>query len=68
MKTTSLLVAALAGFALAAPAEQATPAAPAATPSPADRITDLEVEFFTDREYRGDGRTVRDLENRECST
>jgi len=64
MKTTSILIAALAGLAVAAPAEQATPAA---TPAPADRIQDLDVEFYTEREYRGEGRTFRDLENRECS-
>jgi hypothetical protein len=64
MKTTSLLIAALAGMALAAPAQEA---APASTPTPA-KLADIEIEFYTEREYRGEVYSVKDLEDRECST
>ena len=61
MKTTSLIVAVFAGLALAAPSPQAKPAAAA-------ERADVEIEFYTDREYRGDPVIVKDFEEGECST
>jgi hypothetical protein len=61
MKTTSLIVAVFAGLAIAAPSPQANGAA-------ASRA-DVEIEFYTEREYRGgDPVIVKDFDEGECST
>jgi hypothetical protein len=67
MKLASFIALGLAGLAVAAPQGKGNDRDRDRDRKPDAQRADLQIEFYTDREYRGDPETVTTIDEGECS-